>query len=153
MNNLEITSVLKRDTYAGRVFGGVYPRNKLPRYIKKRPIAFVINTDHSDGPGEHWVGVWFDRRGRAEYFDSFGFPPILHEDIEQFIFRNSQSCRYNSRWLQDETASNCGFYVLYFILRKSRGVTMDRLLSPFNPRRVIHNDQTVIRRVYWMTRR
>lgn len=154
MNSQQIASVLNSDCYSKTTFRGVYPRNKLPHLIASshRPVAYVINTDHSDGPGKHWVGVWFDTRGRAEYFDSFGFPPTLYPDIESFILRNSRSYRYSSVWIQDWMSSNCGFYVLYFILQKSRGCTLGRLMSIFHPRQLVRNDQRVIQRVHWMIR-
>ena len=143
MNNREVAAVLMRDHRARRVFRGVYPRNKLPHFVDtRRPSAFVINTDQAPGPGEHWVAVWFDGRGKAEYFDSFGLPP-LHPDIESFISRHSQSYLYNPRLLQDLSSSMCGVYVLYYIFMKSRGSRMSRILSPFHPHKLWTNDRKV----------
>ena len=89
MSSRQLAAVLLRDLRSRRVFRGVYSRNKLPCFVNTRhPSAFVINTYVSSGPGEHWVAVWFDGRGKAEYFDSFGLPP-LHPDIESFILRHS----------------------------------------------------------------
>lgn len=73
-----------------RHFGGVFPYDKLPLIINK-PKSIVINLDPSYKDGSHWVGVNFDKYGRAFYFDSFGRPPqgniltfieeMLQEDI------------------------------------------------------------------------
>ena len=142
MNTEEIATALKRDLYARRVFGGVYPQDKLPR-VASYPSAFVINTDRSEGPGEHWVAVWLDGRGKAEYFDSFGLPPSFYEGIEHFILNHSYRYRYNQRLLQDLTSSACGYYVLYFVLKKSRGASLPRLLAPFHPHKLRTNDQKV----------
>lgn len=148
MNTAEITKVLLSDIYARRVFCGVFPRDKLPRRIKSyRPCAFVINTDDSAGPGEHWVGVFYDGLGKCEYFDSFGVPP-LHRDIESFLMRNSLfNYRYNYRMLQHATSSTCGLYVIYYILIKSRGGSLFRVLRPFYSYNTQTNDQIVIRLV------
>ena len=44
------------------------------------PSSFVINLDPSYRPGSHWVAVYFDKNGVAEYFDSLaGYPP--HEVV------------------------------------------------------------------------
>lgn len=154
MNNRQIGTVLLKDLRSRRVFRGVYPRNKLPYFVNTRqPCAFVINTDNSDGPGEHWVAVWFDGRGKAEYFDSFGLPPSFYPDIEKFILRHSYHYRYNQRLIQDLTSSACGYYVLYFILRKSRGISLSRLLSVFHPHKLWANDQRVTSYVLSMKRR
>ena len=143
MNSKQLAAVLLRDLCSRRVFRGVYPRNKLPYFVNTRhPSAFVINTDVSSGPGEHWVAVWFDGRGKAEYFDSFGLPP-LYPDIESFILRHCRNYLYNQRMLQDLSSSMCGVYVLYFILMKSRGALMSRILSPFHPHKPQTNDRKV----------
>ena len=155
MNSREIAESLRGDVYARRVFEGVYPRNELPRYLPHHTTthAFFINTDHRQGPGKHWVAVWFDGRGKAEYFDSFGLPPSFYPDIERFILRHSYQYRYNQRLVQDLTSSACGYYVLYFIFKKSRGVSLSRLLSPFHPHKLRMNDQKVMSYVRAIKRR
>ena len=143
MNNREIAAVLLRDIHLRRVFRGVYPRDLIPHYVNTRePSAFVINTDRASGPGEHWVAVWFDGRGKVEYFDSFGLPPF-HPDIEAFIFRHGQKYIFNQRLLQDLTSSMCGYYVLYYIFMEGRGARMSRLLSTFHPHKLWTNDRKV----------
>ena len=143
MNSKEIAAVLLKDIHSRRVFKGVYPRNRLPFHVYTgRPCAFVINTDVASGPGKHWVAVWFNGKGGAEYFDSFGLPPSS-SDIKQFIVTNSFTYFYNHRLLQDLTSSMCGYYVLYFVMKKSRGASMSRLLAPFHPHKLQTNDQRV----------
>ena len=142
MNSGEIVERLMRDRRARRVFRGVYPRNRLPGNVTQYPSAYVINTDLASGPGEHWVAVWFDHRGVAEYFDSFGLPPH-HADIRAFITRHSGSYRYNHRLLQALTSACCGLYVVYYIAMKSRGASLPRLLSVFHPHKLWANDRRV----------
>mgnify|MGYP006375650193 FL=1 len=145
MNSEQIALVLTSDVRTRRVFRGVFARDRLPLHVNTRqPNGFVINTDPSYRRGEHWVSVWFDGKGRAEYFDSFGLPP-LHPDIEFFIKRHSRSYRVNERSLQDLTSAACGLYVIYFIYMKSRGATLNRTLAPFHPHRPRTNDQLVYR--------
>ena len=86
------------------------------RVNTRRPSADVINTDRQEGPGEHWVVVWFDGWGRGEYFDSFGLPAV-YRDIEDFILRHCQSYLYNQRVLQDPLSSTCGLYCMYYVAR------------------------------------
>lgn len=143
MNSKDISRVLGRDIHTRRVFRGVFPRDRLPRQVNtRRPSAFVINTDRSTGPGEHWVCVWFDGLGQAEYFDSFGLPPV-HPAIENFMLKHSSAHVYNPRLLQDLTSSACGLYVLYYVLMKSRGASLFRTLRVFSPNRLWGNDRRV----------
>lgn len=147
MNTREIAAILGSDIHARRVFKGVYPRNKLPTHLSpRRPSAFIINTDTASKRGEHWVAVWFDGLGKAEYFDSFGLPP-RHRDINHFIETHSIRSRYNDRLLQDLTSSACGLYVLYFVMMKSRGASLHRLLAPFHAIDLRTNDRLVYRMV------
>ena len=143
MNSKEVKSILKRDIHARRVFCGVYATNNLPKLIKIfKPCAFIVNTDLASGPGLHWIAVYFDGRGKGEYFDSFGLPP-RHPNIESFIKRHCQNYIYNRRLLQDLTSSMCGAYVVHYVLMKSRGMSMSRILSSFHPHKLRSNDQKV----------
>ena len=145
MNNKELTMLIKRDLRARRVFKGVYPRDRLPPSIvsNNNVSAYIINTGHSRGPGEHWVCVWFDGHGGAEYFDSFGLPPTF-ASIDTFINKNSfRALKYNQRLCQSLVSSACGLYVLYYVLMKSRGSSLNRLLQPFNPYNLRGNDNRV----------
>ena len=140
MNNREIVALLTRDPRARRVFRGVFPRDKLPHRVQLG--AYIINTDHSQGPGKHWVCVWFDGQGEAEYFDSFGLPPTL-EPVLRFIQRNSRRFRYSDRLCQNLLSSACGFYVMYYVLMKSRGARLSRVQQVFNPYQLRANDNRV----------
>ena len=49
--------------------------------------AYIVNTDISTDPGEHWVAIYF-RRDQDIYFDSYGRPPE-EQYVLPFIQRNS----------------------------------------------------------------
>ena len=143
MNNKELKLILSKDIFARRLFKGVFPRDRLPQYVPQGPGIYIINTDHSSGPGEHWVCVCFDGRGNAEYFDSFGLPPLI-PSIQRFITRNSfYSYTFNQRLLQRLTSSYCGFYVLYYVLMKSRGASLYRIQQNFFVNNLWGNDRRV----------
>ena len=38
--------------------------------------CYVINTDNSDGSGQHWVSFFKDKDCSADYWDSYGTPPL-----------------------------------------------------------------------------
>ena len=67
------------------VFKGVHPASKLPVVGGvannggdiKHPFCFVANTECINNSGQHWVAFYFDRRGAAHYFDSFGRQPLF----------------------------------------------------------------------------
>jgi len=69
MNSIEVENLLLSDVYSSMDFHGVYPRDRLPRTVDY-PSSYVLNTDTSKRPGEHWVAVYFDSLRRGSYFDS-----------------------------------------------------------------------------------
>ena len=154
MNNVEIETILNADVIARRFFRGVFPKDKLPINVNhSQPGAFVINTDSSDGAGKHWVCLYLNGKGKAEYMDSFGFSPSVYPDIQRFVYDNSYSCKHNPRILQGITSSACGLYVIYFVLMKSRGRSFSKLLSIFNPFEFRLNDKKVARAVTRLARK
>ena len=137
----EIEAVLDRDHRVRPYFKGVFPRDNLPRRVTERAV-YVINTDTSEGPGEHWVAVYFDGFKKCVYFDSFGLPP-LHNSIRRFISCNSVLCFRNDRMLQHPLSTTCGLYVIYFCRKVCRGWGLRALLRPFTPYNQEANDRRV----------
>ena len=77
MNTLQIERLLKKDLKSKTIFKKVCALDQLEK--PTFPSAYVINSDPSSKPGEHWVAVYFDKRSRGEYFDSYGLP--LHWSV------------------------------------------------------------------------
>ena len=143
MNSRQVSALLMRDVRARRVFRGVYAHDVLPRGYVPDASAYIINTDDSRGRGLHWVAVYFDGRGNAEYFDSFGFPPLL-QTVLGFLSRNTPGrLLYNDRHLQNFASSACGLYVVYYILRKSRGASLSSVQGAFPSNNNTVNDRRV----------
>jgi len=70
MNGEDIERAVRRRL---RRFDGVFAADRLPN----EPRLLVCNIDPSYRPGEYWVVIYVDDKGRyGEYFDSFGRPPL-----------------------------------------------------------------------------
>ena len=61
---------------------------------------------------------------RVEYFDSYGRAP---SDPRLLHFLGSKY-RYNSIVLQRPLSSSCGYYCLYFLLQRARGVSANEIV-------------------------
>ena len=88
--------------------------------------AFVVNYDESNKPGSHWVGVFRDEQGHVDFFDSTGLPP-LDDRLRCFLLGPNYS--YNPNQYQQILGNACGFYVVYFILQRSRHRKADDILE------------------------
>jgi len=137
MNTQDINQLLHGQTG----FLGTFPRDRLPTVIKRRPSGIIVNTDTSNEPGEHWVAIYLCRDGCAEYFDSFGLPP-LHKEIIAFLNDHNEGWDYNRVTLQDVSSDTCGIYAALYILKRLNGYSKHEFLSLFT-KRVRVNDLAV----------
>ena len=141
MDTLLIERILKNDSYAKKIFKGVYPKDLLPTV--EYPRSYVVNTDSSTAPGEHWVAMFFNNQGSAEFFDSYSLHPIVH-GLTDFLDSQSSSWIYNSKTLQSLISEVCGHYTKYCILFHLCGYSLSEILTHFSSN-VSLNDKTVER--------
>ena len=81
MNTLQIERLLRNE----KIFKKVCPFNQLEKPVF--PSAYIINSDPSNEPREHWIAVYFDKRGQEEYFDSYGLAPAF-VGLESYVHRH-----------------------------------------------------------------
>ena len=125
MNTQQISKCLKNE----RKFNGVFAANQIPRTGKEG--GYIINTENSSKPGQHWVAIYQDCKGKCEYFDSFGLPPIQFEIVEYISEFAPKGCRYNNLVMQQKNAISCGLYCIFFLKCKFAGQTLDSFVSLF----------------------
>ena len=145
MNILQIEHLLKKSLKNKTIFKKVCALDQLEK--PTFPSAYVINSDPSSEPGEHWVAVYFDKRGRGEYFDSYGLPRTLI-DLDSYMDAYSLSgWIYNRKTLQAYFSSFCGRYCVYFILFRCRGVPLHAIVSDFMSN-LTENDRSISRFIH-----
>ncbi|KAI8499056.1 hypothetical protein Bbelb_235090 [Branchiostoma belcheri] len=91
MDTKQIYSVLESDENTAPIARGVFAADQLPTNVPDYPSAYVVNTDDSGKPGQHWLALYFDDTMRGEFFDSYGRAPKDYpRSIELFLRRNSR---------------------------------------------------------------
>lgn len=134
MDTKTIIKLLK--TYS--CFKGVFPSDKLP-YSAKLPLNIIANTDPSDKPGQHWVCLSINQRGKGYYFDSFGLPPMvssLHEFLET---RATAGWSYNRKQIQNIKSSTCGNYCVLYTIYKCSNRSNAQFMRQFG-KSTLNND-------------
>ena len=127
MNTLEINNILSEL----KPFVGTFASDNCPP-IRRRPSGIIINTDPSKEGGEHWVALWLSQDGTGEYFDSFGFPPLVPQ-IQAYIDRECpHGFKYNNKTLQHPMSITCGPFSIAFIIAKSEGKEFHSFISKFS---------------------
>jgi hypothetical protein len=98
-------------------FKGVFPLDKIPfSRTMKAPANFIINTQTSNLPGEHWLAVSYQEGGLVFAFDSFGiyYPRILRAYLESL--RRSRKVHYNTVQYQEIHERTCGQYCIAWLI-------------------------------------
>ncbi|MCP4344564.1 MAG: hypothetical protein GY795_03435 [Desulfobacterales bacterium] len=119
-------TILKRRI--GKDCIGVFPSDRLPKTCNNH-TGFIANTDPAHKPGTHWIAIFVNQDGKAEYFDSFGLKPWV-PSISKFL-KQYKECCYSKKRLQDSLSSVCGHYCLYFLINRWMNVPMEEILQKF----------------------
>ncbi|KAI1278139.1 hypothetical protein HDE_14408 [Halotydeus destructor] len=113
-------------------FKGAFPCDYTPT-INVRPASIILNTDPKGEPGEHWVAIVLLENARGEYFDSFGFPPVV-DCVREYLEPNAPAGYiFNSVPLQHPLASSCGNHCISFLRLRSLGCSLSDYVSSFTP--------------------
>ena len=118
MKTSQLKKALTRHHQTQSVFGGVYARDKVPTAPKGKTVAYVVNTDKSNQPGQHWV-VFYYTPHQVKYFDPYGRPP---QGFQRLLGSRTRK-QYFKRRLQG-LGRMCGHYCLYFILTQCSHLTL-----------------------------
>lgn len=106
------------------------------------PVAIVINTDISTGPGIHWCGFnVFRHNGQivARFFDSYNNLP------EKYLFKPTfKIIETSSKTLQSSSTSNCGIWVIAWLHAQSRGLTTRQFQSKYS-NNLVQNDISILK--------
>ena len=105
----------------------------LPDIKPQSRVAFIINTQPSDKPGQHWCAVYIDARNgpessnSLEWFDSFArpMPADIREDCKLILKilkpETILKLKENSVVQQSDDSSNCGYFCMRFLIDRFRG--------------------------------
>jgi hypothetical protein len=118
-------------------FIGVFAADEVPnpRALQK-PFMFIANTAPRRHPGKHWVAFYFPIRSKSEFFDSFAKTTSYYGfHLKNYI--------HNTQVLQAHDSTVCGYYVLYYLICRARGLSMEDILQPFSKDRDA-NDAAVV---------
>ena len=143
MKTFQSEQVLTKDPFTKGIFAGVYAFDQLSSIeISKYPKS-VVNTDHMELPGAHWIAIYFDEQMKGEFFDSYGKHPT-HENKHflDFMNRNAVEWEHNKTQLESAFSTVCGQYCLYFLYHRCRKRSMSSIVNSFVNDK-LRNDQLV----------
>lgn len=138
-----ISEVIATDRITAGKFTGVFAANELPRKIEKFPCGIIANTDPNFKPGQHWIAFYLTTPNSGEFFDSYGNPPSFYSrNFETFLQHTVSEWTFNSHVLQSTFTNVCGEYCIFYLMHRSRGVSMNNIVKVFSNNRQL-NDESV----------
>ena len=138
MNGAQIERAFCQDKLASQSFVRVFAADRLP--VKEFPGSYVVNTDETGQPGQHWV-AFYTVDDTVECFDSFGKNPGVYSvHIKEWLDDVYQVVQCET--LQSEDTAVCGHYCMFFLLLRSYGFSYEDVISAFTSDTVI-NDKFV----------
>ena len=111
-------------------FRGTFPRDMLPQTPGPSPHSIVMNYDGHAQEGTHWVCIYVDDEGSAQYFDSYGLPPLVKEFVD-YLEKNSNKWLWNKITLQCEDCVTCGEYCCAYLILRNAGYSNQEFVNLF----------------------
>lgn len=108
-------------------------KNLLPQIRPQSRVAFIINNQDHNSPGQHWDAVYIDARNgpessnSLEWFDSFArpMPADIREDCKLILKclkpETILKLKENRIIHQSDESSNCGYFCCRFLIDRFRG--------------------------------
>jgi hypothetical protein len=131
MNTIDLARCIMQDGPSRLQFGGIRAADKLPLVTQRQPTFFIVNTDIASGKGKHWVVIFVSHI--PEYFDSLGRPPKhYHKHFQHYLINHGPYYLFSNKRSQNIGTNSCGKFCLFYIFYRSRGQTLEHILSYFS---------------------
>ncbi|GBN49343.1 hypothetical protein AVEN_111543-1 [Araneus ventricosus] len=126
----QIHRILSSGKDATKYFIGVFASDTLPSVREEATI--VVNTDTHDQEGSHWLAMHIQDKKHLQFFDSYGFPPTAYGVFISSYSQQFTNIKWNKIHLQSSSSNVYGYNCVFFILKISKGYTMDCILHDFD---------------------
>ncbi len=158
METVDFEKILRQSAVTRPYFAGVYSADRVCKKLfsqlkgAHKPFFCIVNTDTSDGRGEHWLSVYVTDNNAVEIFDPLGLAPYAYKNLipcfEELARDNDKSLIFNNRTVQGSLSSVCGAHCIFFVYKKlthNNMLSMEDLIDKYYTSNVDYNDCMVFR--------
>lgn len=129
MNSKQLRCIIQCDSLLAKTVDDVLAIDQLPNIVPSKPIGYIVNISRINEVGMHWVAMYFENNS-GEFFDSFGNPPETYgSTFVNFLVKNCSHYNFNRKQLQDFSSDICGAYCIFYLICKSRGVSLSNIVN------------------------
>ena len=119
MDNIELNKCLKNNSTTACYFKGVFSWDNKPS-ITQYPHFYIVNTQTSKNPGEHWLVIFVLNSFTVEIFDSLALLNSRFSYIYKYFKATFTNVLFNNQRLQPLETSTCGIHCLYYAYQKCK---------------------------------
>lgn len=142
MNAATINAMINSDPPMRTVFHGFStPDLPLPD-IEHFPALIILNTDTSDGPGQHWCVAFLTSPQHCDFFDPLGQPPNAYH-FHHALLHQCSTIQFNTFPVQGRDSSTCGHHCIFFAFHRSRNMSWENILNLYSQTGFQLNDHMV----------
>lgn len=146
MESTTLERILSNDPYTSSWFCGfAHPDvciQRISKFKSKKPQLYVLNTDNSYGPGEHWCLAFFFPPSNCEFFDPLAFHPKTY-GFDSPLKDQASLITFNNIRVQSFFSSTCGHHCLYYALKRAHGWSPEAIMRTYQPFDFPSNDRMV----------
>ena len=145
-DTFQLLKLCTRDKYISETFLGVFAGDRFPKQ-RLVPCCFIINTDNSGKPGQHWIAIYeksSTNPSQNTFFDSYGSAPSELNPL----WKHFDSYKRSNKDYQQKHSTVCGDYCIYVLKLLNAGKTLQNVLTRFDPQDKEYNDERVSERVH-----
>lgn len=112
ISNTKIMSVLTKNCGYSKTQISICMKAELNGMDMLQNHVYIINMDHEDGTGTHWIVLLCPMSKACFYIDSFAADPP--DEVIRFVRREGCFMRLasNTYRMQDFQSTNCGYYCI-----------------------------------------
>ena len=126
LNSIQLAKILKTDKCTRNHFIGIFSRDLIPLKFKY-PACFIMNTQSSKKPGEHWLAFYYDKNGVCEFFDSYGLHPKFYR-LVNYLNRTSKKWSCHVKQHQSLFSKSRRYYAFIFLIFRCRNISMKDII-------------------------
>ena len=132
----QLLKVGTRDKHISKTFFSVFAGYRFPKQ-RQVPCCYIINTDNSGKPGQHWIALYEKSCtdfSQNIFFDSCGSVP----SELNVLWKQYDSYKRSNEDYQQRHSTVCGDYCLYVLKLFNMGKSLENVLSRFDRREFLN---------------
>ena len=145
LNTIQLWTALSSNQITSPYLGAVCAADQLPKNPIQFPKLFVVNTQTSEKPGEHWISFFLPENKIVEFFDPLGkTPQHYNNSFENFLLYQSVNYLISTCPVQSPDSSACGYFSLFYLALRCNGSSMEQVLSCLDLNKLEENTNVVV---------